>query len=335
MCRANSEGGRRCTSSHLTGDALTAHNERRRQQRTARRDVADQAREHPDHGEYVAGLIMAFPPGKALTYAANCGLVPESERGTSDDYVARASLLPSDDMVRCRWSLYDEEGDLVDTPHCDRDQVIAEARPWVESLTADEREAMENYTASANGTVNAALRMYGGDLDEVVAQHPDLVPMITRLDSALARSGTEKDQVVYRALTPALRGGETVQGWASRTYDVGATVEMDAYTSTTHNPQVAAGLAANDATGQVEVHGVVYEIVTRRGAYVGEVSLFGTEEEERLLPRGTRCQVVGVKQVEYEFGVFHDETGTATLTVVQMVDVTDDAQAMQDDQVAA
>lgn len=53
MCRSHADGGRRCPTSHLTGPALAAHNERRRRARRWRNTAVQ------------AALDLGIPPGDA------------------------------------------------------------------------------------------------------------------------------------------------------------------------------------------------------------------------------------------------------------------------------
>lgn len=88
MCRGTAEGGRRCPH-HASAEARNRHNERRRQNRTIRRQVAAWAGEHGEDDNTV-GLLLAAPPSTAKQWglAHQITDLPDSlfaDQGNGDD----------------------------------------------------------------------------------------------------------------------------------------------------------------------------------------------------------------------------------------------------------
>lgn len=159
-----------------------------------------------------------------------------------------------------------------------------EATDWRASLDEYEVQAVRFYTFDGHDPVNSALTR-GEDLDHI--------PYIEGLDSALGKASYRWNaQTCYRGVAPPpgvlAEGG--VKRWVQRTYPLGSTVDTPGYMSTSSDSTVAAAFAGGS--------GVIFEVRTREGAVLGELSSVGVGESEVLLPRGVRWRVVGQAEPE-------------------------------------
>jgi hypothetical protein len=142
------------------------------------------------------------------------------------------------------------------------------------------------------------------------------------LDSAIDAAGTsEKPHRTYRGFTPPLevRKENRVASWVRERFAVGGRYRDESYMSVSHDPHVAAGFTHTSwsegwESGRAD-YGVVFEAVTRRGAALAGISVFGNAERERLMPRGANWTVVGVQE-----GV---SIGGKKHMVVQLLDTQD------------
>lgn len=156
---------------------------------------------------------------------------------------------------------------------------------WRHNLTDEEREARSDYRSILHMDLNEKLRAAGGrvpaDLDE------DERAMVAHLDSALAKAPrAEQPYTVYRGMQ-APKGMEG-QGWVRANAEVGSTLDLHGYTSTTRDPSQAeyfAGVASDTVES-----GVLFEIETTQGAQWGGSG----PEKEVTLARGSSFEVVSV-----------------------------------------
>lgn len=156
-----------------------------------------------------------------------------------------------------------------------------DARDWRKGLTAGEEAAVLYYTGSGHADTNAALTL------GVEHNH---IPYIATLDAAIAKAPYRWDaQTYYRGVAVPDDALATVGPgrWAARTYPVGSTVDIPGYMSTSTNRAIASAFSGNS--------GVIFEVRSREGAHLGELSAVGGGESEVLLPRGIRWRVVATK----------------------------------------
>lgn len=342
MCRSSEDGGRRCPcGGRRTGAALEKHNERRRQQRAARRDLADQARQVESLGEVEAAKIMSLPPAQAIEYAAALGLRPASSEPSVPEaaprtVAERASLFPADAAVRRSWERIDD-----DVRDGETKRLLKQSSSWVKGLSADETHAILTYSGADYSKVNEAFFRYDGipHLDRTDARLRDVAQS---LDSAFAQTAPlNADELVYRGVRLDNVTPSGVHEWAVEKFPVGGIVHFPAYTSTSHDPSVASGMIPSGLSKRLKSdpattarpsdskarRGMVFEMVTNRGGYVGQISDFGTAEQERILGRGADFEVVAVKRARFERpyqvpGTPPHEQPVDEVTIVQLVDVT-------------
>ena len=211
------------------------------------------------------------------------------------------------------------------------------ANEWLAEATNEDRASLRNYTRYTDAIVNKYLRrnkgIVGDDADTInVTQmtwdeddfeagetSTSLSGTIAALDTATANAPALPEP------TPVYRGVSAPDGvdpheWATGRFTPGANVAWSGFSSTSLDPMVAQGFTRG--------HGVVFEIVTRQGAYLDAISEFGMDaggEQEILLRRGSRFKVVGVGRGPITGDAdFYDGAGSDDVTFVQMVEVEDD-----------
>lgn len=157
--------------------------------------------------------------------------------------------------------------------------------------------------------INAALSDAAGDagaLDDGTRQR------IQRIDRAVQvfEAHNDRGHVVYANVKmPAAINRSNLGGFVRNQFAVGTGVHFDRYTGGRHtlheleDPQIPA-----DRT-------VVFEMQTRRGAYLGHSD--GVDDTGHLLPRGMRFTVVGTHEARYR----RPDGTEGTRHVVQLVDV--------------
>lgn len=135
----------------------------------------------------------------------------------------------------------------------------------------------------------------------------------------------EEPRILYRGLSiPRNIAPEKVGGWLKKHFPVGGVISQKNYMSTTVNPAVA----TYQFTGLSDDRAVVFEILSKQGAPIGEgLSLHGDEEMEVLMPRDAKFRVVSVhEKVDYKT---HSEGENQIIdseprTVVRLIDVNEE-----------
>ncbi|MFE6272227.1 ADP-ribosyltransferase [Streptomyces goshikiensis] len=210
-----------------------------------------------------------------------------------------------------------ERHGLTDAGHRDRldsasaDKLDEESRKWAENLDGDQRQWVTSYTGTTYEPINQHLYR-GGSLDEPAPGLGTRMGTVTHnIDTAIAAAGTaETAHRTYRGFTPPMdvRSDNRVSSWVRENFAVGSRYRDDSYMSVSHCPEVAAGFTDTSWSKKVTSehgehtehgradYGVVFEAVTRRGAALAEISVFGNAERERLMPRGAEWVVVGVQE---------------------------------------
>ncbi|MFK0047931.1 ADP-ribosyltransferase [Streptomyces sp. NPDC090741] len=210
-----------------------------------------------------------------------------------------------------------ERHGLTDADHRDRldsqaaGQLHAESRAWAENLNGGQRKWVKKYSGSSYATINRHLYQ-GGSMDEPAPGLKVKMRTVTKnLDTAIAAAGTaETAHRTYRGFTPPMdvRSDNRVSSWVRENFAVGSRYRDDSYMSVSHCPSVAAGFTdtswkqtATSAQSSYVKHGhadygVVFETVSRRGAALADISIFGNAERERLMPRGAEWVVVGIQE---------------------------------------
>lgn len=321
MCQAIAEGGRRCASS-TCAETTQQRNVRRRENRAARARIARWAHRSPAHGPQVAAQLRSGTPGQAREWALTNRVPAEVIDGSSSDATdaganARAGIASVGGVTG--FGFQDPDLPRVSSKYRSRERA-AEAEEygaayegWAEGLSEDEQDALEQYTQVSFEGVNEAF--YNGRGLSGLSLNERAV--VDGLDGALAKAPRSREPVtLWRGVQPggdwindAGWSAESSEQWAREGFPVGSSVQFPSYTSTSRSPSVA-DVAATDK-------GVVFEMRTRQGAYVGGLGAYGDSEQEHLIGRDSSWTVVGV-----ESNVAFDTPGQerSYRTVVYLVD---------------
>ncbi|MER0476994.1 ADP-ribosyltransferase [Streptomyces sp. Edi2] len=194
---------------------------------------------------------------------------------------------------------------------------------WSQALTDDQEKYVTGYTEDDYTEVNKHLYEGRSPDEKVKGMSVPLREVTTHLDAGLEHAKRpEQPHITYRGYTPPLevRKADRVLEWAHENFKVGGVYRDPSYMSVSHCPDIAAGFSKNkwwDSSGDsgTTSHGVVFEIVSSRGAPVAAVSYWDNEERERLMPRGSTFHVVGIQE--------NVQIDKQNKVVIQMVDVHD------------
>ncbi|GLF98242.1 ADP-ribosyltransferase [Streptomyces yaizuensis] len=204
------------------------------------------------------------------------------------------------------------------------EEIEDESYSWSQSLSGQEEDYINAYTASEPcDEINRALYRQRSPEEPVPSLGVPLREVTAHLDAALERAPRpDQPHVTYRGFVPPLevRKADRVLEWAHANFTVGGVYRDRSYMSVSHCPDVAAGFSRNswwtkDGSNGKTSHGVVFEVVSSRGAALAAVSEFENQERERLLPRDSVFHVVGIRD--------NVRIGGQNKVVIQMVDVHD------------
>lgn len=345
MCNLKSEGGR--CAYHTSVQAEQKHNARRRKN-TAVKNAMVQIAEEAAVDALIVQRLKARPPSlvkiwalenfpsqpwRALLAPAEAGeKQPAKEQQAEEAEVQKllpASVplpkkLPAQVLQKLPTAAHkigfpqDGEARVTDYYHNEvyHEKALQQAAPWVTQLTAEEKQSIKAYTSGVSDTLNQAF--YDGQgfatleaQDAITRQRREergmkaSTPMATtakNLDAALAKVKLPSTpHILYRGFYPP-EGAS--QAYAEKVFKPGASWHLPAFTSTTVAPSIA------ETFGEEKDGGLLMEIVTKKGAYVDELS-HGGGEREHILPRHMRLRVVGVKEVMM---------GTKKRRIVQLID---------------
>lgn len=159
---------------------------------------------------------------------------------------------------------------------------------------------------------NDALSAAAGDVQELPEAEQARLRRIDRSIQAYER-GNDRGHVVYANVQmPPQINRSNLSRFLERNFAPGDEVAFDRYTVGTHQLHETTAHAGEDTAGRV----AVFEIQTRRGAYLGHSD--SQDDTAHLLPRGMTFAVAGVHQATY---AAPDGT-TGTRMVVQLRDTT-------------
>lgn len=177
-------------------------------------------------------------------------------------------------------------------------------------------EALRDFLGNADGP-DSEWRRIGNHLAEVAGDlqyvgSEDVARDARRIDRGIQayESRNDRGHVVYaNARMPFAVNHSNIEGFARNQFGIGDVVVFDRYTAGAHTMhEVERDIGDNERT-------LVFEIQTRRGAYVGQSD--ASDNTAHLLPRAMRMKVVGSHVAQF---VRPDGT-TGERVVVQMVDV--------------
>lgn len=159
---------------------------------------------------------------------------------------------------------------------------------------------------------NDALSAAAGDVQELPEAEQARLRRIDRSIQAYERSNDRGHVVYANVQMPPQINRSNLAAFLGRNFAAGDAVAFDRYTFGTHQLHETSRDADGDTAGRV----AVFEIQTRRGAYLGHSD--SQDDTAHLLPRGMTFSVAGVHQATY---AAPDGT-TGTRMVVQLRDTT-------------
>lgn len=174
-----------------------------------------------------------------------------------------------------------------------------------ETITGDEYRAVNEYTGWAfkhyygfmEGT-NRDGTEFGSNLEEPLRSQltTALTKGITHIDAFITKSGTfPKPITVYRGEKPP--HGVTVTEHLSKTFQIGSTVQVKRYLSTSMDAKIASEIVDKTPESYILV------ITTKEGAMLGEnISEQGLREKEVLLPRNREYKVKNINTSIIQYG---------------------------------
>lgn len=159
-------------------------------------------------------------------------------------------------------------------------------------------------------SVNDLLSEAVGDVQELPASEQEQIRRIDRSIQAYERRNSRGHVLYTNVQLPGYINPGNVTGFVRNNFAAGDRVAFDRYTAATH--QLYETAAQTPDGGSV----VVFEMQTRRGAYLGHSARI--DNTQHLLPRGLEFEVAGVETV-----TFQDRHGSSgQRIVVRLRDVT-------------
>ncbi|MDB5679005.1 ADP-ribosyltransferase [Sphingomonas bacterium] len=145
-------------------------------------------------------------------------------------------------------------------------------------MTDEEAETVRDYSGAAYHSINAALR---GDESET----PKLRTQIALIDSALAKSMTSSDLILFRGVD-----GDAAALLIASGLRAGAILRDPAFVSTSLSRTVALRFAAFPPGG------LMYQITVPAGSIALDATPYSqyATEQEYILPRDCAMRVIGV-----------------------------------------
>lgn len=314
MCRT---GGRRCPS-YSDPQLIADRNARRREKYATRKNAAPLGTQ-PDYLSYFQPF-NEIRPDKAFHSENGAELVQQAQ-----------------DFAHIVMPDYDFKTGRLNSP-------MTRLKKW--DGTADEQQALMEYTVAGFALAHDITN--GVNLEN---NAPDSEPnfsedyekkierfkkVMVNLDSALSKAvPPEEPRVLYRGLRIPTWVEDT-NVWLQDKFPVGGVVSQKNYMSTTSSASEAitrfTGSKSDEVSG-VNKKNIIFEIVSKQGAPLGEAtSAYGTDESEVLIPRETRFKVVSVDtdvnlEAEYSTQAFSRVTKQPNVkvvrTVVRLIDVSE------------
>lgn len=186
------------------------------------------------------------------------------------------------------------EPDAIRTPLSGRqqDERTKTRRSTQETLTASQYRTIAHLTSDPDESqwraLNDELSEVTGDRTQLSERHRKVAG---EMDWAIQKyeRGNERNHVVYtRVDLPGFVNETNVAGYVRNQHAAGDIVDFDRYTLGAHTMHEVEGDAGRS---------VVYEILTRRGAYIGQSR--DVDNTAHLLPRGLRLEVVGTHRARF------------------------------------
>lgn len=186
------------------------------------------------------------------------------------------------------------------------DNVAPETQKWFDSLSDDEKVAVQDYTLDSYADVNGYLRNKErkAEMDKkfpeyAVPDDPTLVKIAKNVKAALAKASLPEDVTVQRGTINREVATKFKEGNL-----VGQTVKTDQFYSTTADEMVTKDFVERAASEYEDETPIMWTIGVPKGAKamaLGKVSKYPTEAEI-LLDEGSELEITGA---EMKDGVLH------------------------------
>lgn len=161
--------------------------------------------------------------------------------------------------------------------------------------------------------VNAALSDAAGDVQALPEREQQFIRRVDRSIQAYERANDRGHVVYANVAMPAAINHSNIASFVAKNFRPGDRLSFDRFTFGTHQLHETVRDAGDDPAGRV----AVFEIQTRRGAYLGHSD--SKDDTAHLLPRGMRFEVLGS-----HVATFQAPGGdTGQRTVIQLRDVTE------------
>lgn len=160
-----------------------------------------------------------------------------------------------------------------------------------------------------------ALSEHVGDVGELSASQGAKVRAIDRSIAAYERRNTRGHVLYANVEMPVAINASNLEAFAAKRFPAGSMVAFDRYTAATHQLHEATE-RAREVVGEDVEEMAVFEIATRRGAYLGRSD--SLDDTGHLLPRSMVFEVVGSGQA----GFTTADGRRGQRTVIQLRDVT-------------
>lgn len=191
----------------------------------------------------------------------------------------------------------------------------SKARLTVQDRMPDAQyEAQRRLTTDARrwSQLNDKLSDAIGDMQELSDVDQQSLRRVDRSIQAYEKVNDRGHVIYANVAMPQQINHSNLDGFVAHKFRTGDRLSFDRYTLGTHQLHETTSDAAGDTAGRV----AVFEIQTRRGAYLGHSD--SRDDTAHLLPRGMHFEVLGTHQASYRTP--DGETGTRV--VVQLRDTT-------------
>jgi hypothetical protein len=291
MCRPKELGGRRCPQ-HTDPVKHAAYNARRREVYAQKKTVSTPVDD---------AVTRAFPP------LSEPRSVPSIVNNELDNFYDE-----SNDFRDLVWPEYDE----------DEWEYLASSENWVPENSP--AEAIQHYTSHGYKEYRTYSlgKMKPSNIMNVTAQ------AVAHMDNAIQSCPPPAEpRRVYRGLripTEMMDGGSPEE-YMEEHFPIGGVVSQESFMSTSLHPNIAYEFTRYGAMKDVPV---LFEIVSKQGAPIGDGLTTSSHEYEVIMPRKAKFKVVGVHHnanfsaVQKTFR--EPETNTyKNITVIQLMDVSE------------
>ena len=161
-------------------------------------------------------------------------------------------------------------------------------------------------------SVNDALSADAGDLQALDENEQAKIRQVDRSIQAYERHNDRGHVVYANVAMPRQINHANLQSFVAHNFQPGERVAFDRYTAGTHQLHESTRYAGADTAGRV----AVFEISTRRGAYLGHSD--SQDNTAHLLPRGMELEIVGSHEATWR----GPDGVTGNRIVIQLRDVT-------------